>query len=143
MRRYLGIDLGIKQVGLAISSSAVLAQPLGCLKVIGDDPNSVITMIKHQCIKYGITHIIIGYPYTNTVHVTTIQHLVKLFVVALKKNFTSIIPATQIILHNEAQSTQRARQQISMCTKKKTKSSIDAVAACLILESYFLQQSCI
>jgi len=130
--KILGIDLGDRWVGLAISDSArLLARPL--TTVAAPELRSFLTDLVQREV---ISTVVVGHPQTmgggksqQTLSVETwFQHLQKAF------------PEQQWILWDERLSSQRAAQS-GKTTTRAAKLRQHAVAAAFILELYLIFQS--
>jgi len=132
--RYLGLDLGTKTLGIAISDkSNVLASPLTTLRFSSEDYNSLIMPLKDIISKYEITKIALGLPKNMDSSLG--------FAAKRSHNFKSLIEEqlnipvelvderlTSVIAHNILQD--NGKKAINH------KQVVDEVAACLILEDF-------
>lgn len=122
--RYLGIDFGLKKIGLAISEG-VLPHPYKVIRV--KNPNNSLNEIKEIIQKEKIDKIIVG------ISEGEMAEKSKKFAAFLKSN-TAI--DTETI--DETLSSQNAQNLLYSAKKqrKKRKESEDAASASLILENY-------
>lgn len=121
MTKYLGIDYGLRHIGLA-TAETTLATPLISLSV-GPDLLSRLTSIIQ---KEGITSIVCGLPEGKLVP------LVKSFATRLHE-----LTNLKVILHPETLSTQEAVAGLRESGASRAKLQNDHVyASCLILEDY-------
>ncbi|WP_456325769.1 Holliday junction resolvase RuvX [Desulfonauticus submarinus] len=134
MGKILGIDYGLKRVGLAIGNEEYqMALPYMTLNK--NDNKTFFKNLKEVIEKENISKIVVGLPlYLNgEKSLTTTQ--VKNFAEKIKKMFS--IP---IYLIDERYTSFEAEKKISelnIKNKKKKKEIIDQISATLILESYF------
>lgn len=120
--QYLGIDFGLKRVGLAFSDGE-LATPFKTIQVrnFKDALKQVIAAVE----KEGFNQIVVGLPEGK------IGQTVLGFIKALRQSGLNVVEA------DETLSTQRATaQMIDSGIKKKNRQTSDAVAAAIILQNY-------
>lgn len=121
MSKYLGIDYGLKHIGLA-TAEVSLATPLIS---INNDP-TLISHLSTLISQEGITHIVCGIPEGK------LAPVIAKFATELEK--ACGVPVT---LHPETLSTQEAISLLHAGGAKRAKLENDHVyAACLILEDY-------
>jgi putative transcription antitermination factor YqgF len=121
MSNYLGIDYGLKHIGLAVAE-ATLATPLMSI----NNDNTVISRLASIISREGITHVVCGIPEGKLAPIIT--------QFAAKLEQACGIP---VILHPETLSTQEAISLLHASGAKRAKIQNDHVyAACLILEDY-------
>lgn len=130
----LGLDVGFKRTGVALSESGIIAQPLTFLEA--DPPHMVkvihqiVDLVKHHEIKT----IIAGLPYTEDGNITLqsgkVEHFLTHLSEALQKEALVVI----IERVNEYYSTQEA--QIGY-----PDAQLDAASAALILQEYINSNS--
>ena len=134
MDRYLGLDLGTKTLGVAISDkSNTIASPL---KVLHWDGENYSLLFKElDCIigLYDISHFVLGLPknMNNTLGFAAERSLK--FKEALGKKYDK-----EVILVDERLSTVEATNYLLAAdmSRKKRKQVIDGVAASIILDTY-------
>lgn len=131
-KRYLGLDIGTKRIGAAISDPlAITAQPL---KVISRVPeNKAIEEIKKICNEYNVKAIIAGLP-KNMDGTLGFQAEDVLGFVEKIKNNTGI----NVKLKDERLTSKIAESVLIEQNKKpsKNKGLIDVTSAILILQQY-------
>lgn len=126
--RYLGIDYGLKKIGLALSEGQVAS----VYKVIDtsslkDSVEKVVQVIKDQ----NIEGIVIGVPDKTS------AKKVNNFVTLLNKKIDQEKIKATIIKADETLSSYEARNlMIEMGTTKKDREKEDAYAAALILQNF-------
>lgn len=119
--KLLGVDYGLKRIGLAISDGT-FAAPLGKVS----DLNNTVRIIKEQ----GIEKIIIGMPDPRNPKVKSFGDRL------------SQLTGVPVLYHDETFSTREARKSmIAAGTSAKTRQEeIDQNAAAVILQSYIDSQ---
>ncbi|MBU1299889.1 MAG: Holliday junction resolvase RuvX [Bacteroidetes bacterium] len=132
MKRILGIDYGSKRIGVAISDPLrIIAQGI---EVISNTP-AFFDKIKMIAEKYDVEAIVVGFPYNLKGETGQSAKEVQVFIQGLKAVIN--IP---IIEWDERFTSAVAHQTlIDMGVKRKKrqqKSTIDRMAAALILQSY-------
>jgi putative Holliday junction resolvase len=123
--KILGIDYGLKKIGLAISEGE-LAEPLGVINAIRNTQYA-IRKIKAICGKYDIDKIVVGLPESGIVD--KIKH----FAGELAK-----ITGLPVVFQDEVLTSKDAiAKMIEGGRKRKFRRQFqDAVAAAIILQSY-------
>ena len=127
--RYLGLDLGTTTLGISISDKTnTLVSPLKVIKFAFEDYESVIVELKEIINNYNITKVDLGLPKNMG------------FASKRSLNFKELLEKNNIsvILEDERLTTKLSENIIHSNNEniKNTKNKIDAIAACLILESY-------
>lgn len=120
--KYLGVDFGLKKVGLAISEGE-LTTPLKVIEVssLGDAIIKMIRIIKAE----KITQVVVGMPEGST------GRSAKKFIDALKKE------GIDVELADETLSTQNASKlMVEMGVGRRKRRQNDAQAAAEILQNY-------
>ena len=132
--RYLGIDLGSKTVGIAMSDpTRTIASTFKTIFFSNEDYKSTIDEIKQIVNDYDIKKIIIGLPknMNNTLGeraiITTeykklLEENIKVPVVMFDERLTSVI-SNQVLIEADL-------------SRKKRKKKVDSVAAQVILQDY-------
>ncbi|WP_406614542.1 Holliday junction resolvase RuvX [Mycoplasma corogypsi] len=136
--RKLGLDLGTKTCGFAITdSSEIIATGLENFRFPAEnDFNSVIEQIKHylNIYKNEIDGFILGYPLKISGDKSERTLMVEDFKTLLETNFPNI----PVMLINEQYTTKMAHQTMidAGLTRQKRKQYKDKLAAQLILNEY-------
>ena len=132
--RYLGIDLGSKTVGLAMSDlTGTIASTFKTIFFKNEDYRSTIDEIKQIVNDYDIKKIVIGLPknMNNTLGeraiITTeykmmLEESIDVPVVMMDERLTSVI-SNQVLIEADI-------------SRKKRKKKVDSVAAQVILQDY-------
>ena len=133
--RVLGIDYGMKRIGLAISDpTETIATPLDTLlRRQGKRPP--VSKIKSIAIEQGAKHLVIGLPLNPEGNETEWCEEVRAFGAQLEKRIN-----LQISFVDERMTSARAERIIRSIglpkTKREDKGRIDAAAAQLILQNW-------
>ncbi len=132
--RYLGIDLGSKTVGLAMSDTTLtIASTYKTIFFKDEDYNSTINEIKDIIKEYNITKIILGLPknMNNTLgeraeitlkYKDLLEESTGLPVIMFDERLTSVI-SNSILIEADI-------------SRKKRKKKVDSIAAQIILQDY-------
>lgn len=132
MSRILGIDYGLKRVGLAITDDLhIISSPLD---VYINDIH-LMKRLKSLCKEYSVELIIIGLPLSEKYKEA--EKMVREFAVRLQNELE--LP---IEFQDETFSTRKAqyRQDFTGMKAKKQKNQLDKYAAQGILEDYLIQK---
>ncbi len=140
--RKIGLDLGKKTCGIAISDkSNLIASGLYNFEYSNNDLMQVINKLKTIFINYDnqIDTFVLGYPTFNlSGQKTENTKLIEKFEELLKRNFEGI----EVIKWNENYTTKQANEYLYNFDIKssKRKKIIDMVSACIILQGYLDKQ---
>lgn len=130
--RNLGLDIGDRRIGVAISDpEQILASPL--VTIVRDDDDKAIEDIVALVNKYEVQRIIIGFPYSLNGNVGKQANKVQAFTDKLSQHTKA-----DIQLRDERLSTvavDRLLVEAGMKSKKR-KEQRDAAAAAFILQGY-------
>lgn len=128
MAKILGIDVGQRRVGLAISDDLnIIATPYKTIKRAG-----AISEIKTIIVKEGIELVVVGLPLLASGDPGSQATDVELFVKELKADIDQ-----KIEYENEFLSSVEAIEKLKSSKKRNiAKEEIDQMAAAIILESY-------
>ena len=132
--RYLGLDLGTKTLGVSISDTTLtIANALTIIRFSENNYDAIFPELKKIIDDNDIGKIILGLPknMNNTIGdrgIITLQFKDKLFEwfgieVEMQDERLSTVEATNYLLEADM-------------SRKKRKSKIDAIAACIILQVY-------
>ena len=123
----VGLDVGEKRIGVAISSNNVrIASPLETIEVDGNEIKSIEDLVK----KEDISIIVIGYPRNQSGEATKQTQYIKDFV--KKLNYLSV----SIVFQDESMTSVLAEERLKNHNKPYEKKDIDAMAATIILQDY-------
>ena len=132
MSKYLGVDFGLKRIGLSITDQEnIFAFPLTTIEF-----NGAFDFLKNLFLKEEVSKVVIGYPKRLSGVDSDIESSIKIFITKFKKQF----PAIEIKRFDERFTSKLASKAIvsSGLGKKKRsdKSLIDKVSAAIILQDY-------
>ena len=134
MDRILGLDIGTKRIGVAISDPLfITAQPLKAVFRTSDE--KAVTEINEIINEYGIKAIIAGLPKNMDGSIgPQAQNCIDFM-----KNFSSV----NVIFEDERLTSKQAEFILKEQGKKYTKQKqlVDIESACLILQQYMDKQS--
>lgn len=136
--RYLGLDLGTKSLGIAISDKTnTIATPMKTIFFNEFDYQSVIPKLKEIVTEKNITAFVLGLPKNMNNSLGYAAERSYKFSELLKENF--LLPVYFI---DERLSTTEAEKILitGNKTRKKRKKVIDNVASSLILETYLKKE---
>ena len=132
MSKYLGIDFGLKRIGLSITDQEkIFAFPLTTIEF-----DNAFNFFKDLFFKEEVSKVVIGYPKRLSGVDSDIESSIKIFITKFKKQF----PEIEIERFDERFTSKLASKAIvsSGLGKKKRsdKSLIDKVSAAIILQDY-------
>ncbi len=125
---WLGIDIGHKRSGVAVSDSGVLSRPLVVLTGTLEEQVVQFSQLYQQ---YPAEEIVLGQPARGGD-----EHPAKLFAKLLEDHFGQLTNAPRLIVVDETLTTKEAERQ----TAPGKTTDTDLRAAQLILEQYFTEQ---
>ena len=131
--RYLGLDLGTKTLGLALSD------PLGMIatsyKILkhDEDYDSLIVLLKEEVVKNRVDAFVLGFPKNMNNSVGERGEIALSFKEKLENEFS--LP---VYMQDERLTTRQAESLLisNDTSRKKRKKVIDSLAATIILQSY-------
>ena len=133
----IGLDLGTRTIGIAISRTGIIANPYTLLKYANDDYDYLASEIKKIVEKENVSKIFLGFPknMNNTCGFATertkkFQEVLEKYVnvpIILVDERLSTVEATNILLANDM-------------SRKKRKKIIDVTAAMIILDTYLKKE---
>jgi putative holliday junction resolvase len=132
MHRAMGLDVGDKKIGVALSDpSHVLASPLKTIFRVNDD--AAIKEIVDLAKKHNISKLVVGLPYSLSGAIGKQAEKVLLF----SQQIAQAVDV-DIIMQDERLTSVSANQKLREAGKKgsKLKNEMDAAAATVILQSY-------
>ena len=123
----IGIDLGARRIGIAVSDSGVVATPHSVLRNEGD----VIAKIEHLGRKLDAETFVVGLPVRA--HAGPAEKKFHDFADALRQK-----TCKEVVLWDESLSTVEASEQLRAAgrTRRDAQKDIDMHAAAVILQSY-------
>ena len=132
--RYLGLDLGSKTLGVAISDTTnTIASSLKTIFFPEDDYQSLILKVKELINEYNVSKIVLGLPKNMNNSLGERANISIQFKDMLEKELN--IP---VILEDERLTTVISNNIMISAdvSRKKRKKKVDSIAASLILQSY-------
>lgn len=134
MKKYLGIDLGSKSLGLAISTSGIIANSYQTLYFKEDNYHDAAHIINKLIKSEAFTDIVIGLPK----HMNNDLGIRGQISVDFKTLLEANNPNINVVLWDERTSTKAALKTLiaGKQTRKKQKNKKDEVAATIILQNY-------
>lgn len=132
--RYLGLDLGSKTLGLAISdASGTISTVLKTIYFENEDYDSLMDPLKKIMQEYNIQKFVLGYPKNMD---NTIGPRAEITLEFKKKLENSL--QVEVILEDERLTSVISNQILieADLSRKKRKKKVDGLAAQLILQSY-------
>ena len=125
--RYLGVDYGLKKVGLALSEGQI-ASPFKVLDISG--LNDAVNKILHVISKEEIDRVVIGVPDSGQVR-TAVKKLISKLKENLKNETVSVIEADETLSTNSAKNL-----MIDLGLGEKDRKKEDAYSAGIILQNF-------
>ncbi len=132
MERFLGLDVGTKTIGVAVSDPlGITAQPV--TTVIRKSNKEDFQAIKDFIDEYNIKTVIVGMPYNMNGTIGPSGEMAKKFGEKLKNKY-----GINIIYIDERNTTKMAEQVLisGKVRRENRKTHIDKIAAVFILETY-------
>jgi putative holliday junction resolvase len=121
----LGLDVGEKRIGVARVNTVVgLPEPLGILS----NDNTVIQRLQELVAEYDISHIVVGVPRNLEGQETAQSAAIRTYSESLH------VLGLPIVFQDETLSSHEAAERVGGHSVKK--GTLDALAACVILEDY-------
>jgi len=132
--RYLGLDLGSKTLGIAISDlTETLATTLLTLNFKDENYDALIMMLEPIIKENSIDKIVLGFPKNMDNTIGTRAEITLEFKEKLEHTYN-----IEVILQDERLTSVISNQVMIMAdmSRKKRKKKVDGIAAQLILQSY-------
>lgn len=130
MSVVIGLDYGLRRIGIAVSDSeGVVALPAG-VHVEGRD-GSVLARLGELIAERDAVAIVLGLPLTADGRETDMAARVRRFAARLEQEF-----AVPVILEDERYSSHEAKRAIGQRGRPARRGEIDVVAAQIILQAY-------
>ncbi len=133
--KYLGLDLGERTLGVALSDSLGITHPYKTLEFHPHQYIEVLAELSKIISEYEIDEIVVGKPLNMDNTIGSKVHYVETFVAKLKDTY----PDKPIHLEDERLTTMEAydlMSEMKFKSKEEKKFYSDALAAKLILDSY-------
>ena len=132
--KYLGLDLGTKSLGIAISDvTKTIASTYKTIYFAEDDYDEAIKELSSIIEEESIEKIVLGFPKNMNNSVGFRGEATLKFKEMLEKNFD-----IEVVLQDERLSTKEASSYMieADISRKKRKKKIDSLAASIILQTY-------
>lgn len=133
MHKVMGLDIGTKRIGIALSDFLFLtAQP--CETINREPEDKAIEKITDICTQNNVQKIVVGLPKNMNGTIGEQAHDCENFANLIKLN----IPDCEIIFEDERLTSRQAENILAMQGKKYTKNKglVDLKSACIILQQY-------
>lgn len=125
--RYLGIDYGLKKMGLATSEGQIAA-PFKVLEISG--LNDAVSKTTHVIKKENIDRVVIGVPESGEAK-TAVRKFISKLKESLKNKTVSVIEAPETLSSSSAKNL-----MIDLGLGEKARQKEDAYAAAIILQDF-------
>ena len=134
-RRVLGLDIGDKRIGVALSDPFFLFSS-GVCTIERQNDKKALDEIEKYCKMYDIEKIVVGLPYNMDGSIGPQAQKTVQFIEKLSSSY-------EIIYKDERLTSFEAEEILKKEKKKYTKNKglVDMKAACLILQSYLGEQN--
>ncbi len=132
--RYLGLDLGTRTLGIAISDrSNLIASSLEVLRFENEDYDSLLEKVKLIVEQYNITTIVLGLPKNMNNSLGSRAEVTLEF----KKKLEDYLKI-DVFMEDERLTTVQANTYMyqNNYSKQKKKKTVDSIAACIILQTH-------
>ena len=132
--RYLGLDLGTRTLGTAISDTTLtIATTHETIRFNDSDYDSLIPKIKELIEEYKISKIILGFPKNMNNSIGERGQVTLEFKEKIEKNLN-----IEVIMQDERLTTVEATNYMieADISRKKRKKKVDSLAANIILQTY-------
>ncbi len=132
--RYLGLDLGTRTLGLALSdATGTIASPLKTIRFEEGDYDSLLPQLKDIVIEYQVEKLVLGLPknMNNSIGERAETTL------AFQKKLEDYL-GKKVVMQDERLSTVEATNYMLAAdiSRKKRKKKVDSLAANIILQTY-------
>lgn len=137
MQRYIGLDVGTKRIGVAMSDPLLItAQPL---EVISREPEEKsLSRIDSLCKEYDVLGVVVGLPKNMNGTIGSQAEDCKIFGDKIKR-----VTGLDVYFEDERLTSKQAEQALLLQGKKytKNKSLVDITSAVLILQQFLDRRS--
>jgi putative Holliday junction resolvase len=131
MMRFLGLDVGERRTGVALSDpTGWLASPLTVLRCT--DRDAELLAVTDLVQKHQVGTIVVGDPQSLDGSIGPQSRRVRQYVSRLQQK----VPHVSIVLYDERLSTLHAQRLLHESGRRASREVIDAAAAAVILQSY-------
>jgi putative Holliday junction resolvase len=135
--RVLGVDLGLKRTGLAISDELGLCVRL-LPNLLAHSRQAAVDRLLVLVREHEVTVLLIGIPEERTEHSRALASRVRGLKEALERAIFEAELSVRVLVVNEAHSSRRASERLveSAVKKKQRKEKLDAASAAILVEDY-------
>jgi putative Holliday junction resolvase len=139
--RVLGIDIGLKRTGLALSDESGLAIRF-LPNLLAKNRAHAIEQILSLVHEFAIATIVIGLPEKKSLASKAIASRAEGLKKALDLIFTDLSRTVQVYLWDEALTSKKALKQLNEAglSEKKRRAKLDAASAALLVEDFLFWQ---
>ena len=132
--KYLGLDLGSRTLGIAISTSGIIASNLETIRFRDDDYDYAINYTKDLCLKEKIDVVVLGLPK----HMNGDEGIRADISKEFKKKLEELLPNIKVVLTDERLTTVIVDKTMisGNMSRDKRKKLKDEMAAVVILQDY-------
>ena len=132
--KYLGLDLGSRTLGIAISESGIIASNLETLRFKEDDYETAINHTRNLVEKYKIDCVVLGLPK----HMNGDEGIRASISYDFKSKLEALCPNLKVVLSDERLTTVIVDKTMiaGNMRREKRKSLKDEMAAVVILQDY-------
>jgi len=132
--KYLGLDLGSRTLGIAISTSGIIASNLETIRFRDDEYDYAINYTKELCIKEKIDVVVLGLPK----HMNGDEGIRADISKDFKKKLEELLPSIKVVLTDERLTTVIVDKTMisGNMSRDKRKKLKDEMAAVVILQDY-------
>ena len=130
----LGLDIGLRRTGVALSESGLIAQPLAVIEAKPPHLQAMVQQVLQYVQKYEIKTVVVGLPLGEDNEITSQSLKVERIVNMLTEELQKLPDPPEITQVNEYHSTQDSRLLYPGADS-------DSAAAALILQDYLDQNS--
>lgn len=137
--RVLGLDLGSKTLGMAISDYlGIIANPIGTYRFSDNDLDSALLEVGRKIKEYSVEKIVLGLPKHMNGDIGIQANYCLEFKKMLEENL-----AIKVTMIDERLTSKMAEQVMIKAdiSRKKQKKNVDKLAATIILQSYLDSKS--
>ena len=132
--RILGLDLGTKTLGVAVSDqTAFIASAITTLRFSENNPVEIIGELRKIIEEYSVQEIVIGLPKNMNNTIGAAVERTRDFEKILKKEFNLPVHEQDERLSSVSANNILLQADVS---RKKRKSNVDTIAATIILQNY-------
>ncbi|MDD2490308.1 MAG: Holliday junction resolvase RuvX [Bacilli bacterium] len=132
--KYLGLDLGTKTLGVAISDRCgIIANIYRTISFVQHDYDQLLPILKDIVTNEQITKIVLGLPKNMDGSISERGNIT----ISFQKKLESYL-GIEVVLEDERWTTKQANKILleADLSRKKRKTKIDQIAATIILQSY-------